>query len=166
MEYEPAPEWRTRLRIALFGATGPTGKYLIEEALASGDQVLVYGRNASRIRLTDNNVTLVSGQIHDSAAVSKTLEGVDAVISALGPGFKSPPGTVIANGIKNIIVGMKKHGVKRLLQVSTASTPDHNDGAGKMKVIKFVASFSPRTTTTMSQPRPKPFASRGWTGQS
>jgi putative NADH-flavin reductase len=129
------------LRIALFGATGPTGKYLIEEALASGDQVLVYGRNASRIRLTDSNVTLVSGQIHDSAAVSKTLDGVDAVISALGPGFKSPPGTVIANGVKNIIVGMKKHGVKRLVQVSTASTPDHNDGAGKMRIIKFVSSL-------------------------
>jgi putative NADH-flavin reductase len=129
------------LRIALFGATGPTGKYLIEEAIASGHQVLVYGRNASRIRLTDNNVTLVIGQIHDRAAVAKALEDVDAVISALGPGFRSPPGTVIAKGVENIIDGMKQHGVKRLVQVSTASTPDYNDGAGKMKVIKFVSSL-------------------------
>jgi putative NADH-flavin reductase len=136
-----SPEWRIRLRIALFGTTGPTGKYLIEEALASGDQVLVYGRNASRIRLTDNNVTLVSRQIHDSAAVANALEGVDAVISALGPGFRSPPGTVIAKGLENITDGMKKHGLKRLVQVSTASTPDHNDGAGKMKVFKFVSSL-------------------------
>jgi putative NADH-flavin reductase len=129
------------LRIALFGATGPTGKYLIEEALATGHQVLVYGRNASRIRLADNNVTLVSGQINDSAAVEKALEGVGAVVSALGPGFKSPPGTVIAKGVENIIDGMKKNGVKRLVQISTASTPDHNDGAGKLKVVNLVASL-------------------------
>ena len=132
------------MRIALFGATGPTGKYLIEEALALGHQVLVYGRNVSRIRLTDNNVTLVSGQIHDSPAVANALEGVDAVISALGPGFKSPPGTVIAKGVENIIDGMKKHGVKRLVHASTASTPDQNDGAGKMRLVNFVSSLLAR----------------------
>lgn len=69
---------------------------------------------------------------------------MDAVISALGPGFKSPPGTVIAKGIEKIIDGMKKHGVKRLVQISAASTPDHNDGAGKMKIFKFVSSLLAR----------------------
>lgn len=132
------------MKITLFGATGPTGKYLIEEALALGHQVLVYGRNASRISLTDNNVTLLTGQIHDSAAVTKASEGVDAVISALGPGFRSPPGTVIAKGLENIIRGMKKNGVKRLVQISTVSTPDQNDGAGKMKVVVFVSSLIAR----------------------
>src|ERR1700733_2099876 len=61
--------------------------------------------------------------------------------SALGPGFKSPPETVIAKGVENIIDGMKKNGVKRLVQISTASTPDHNDGAGKLKVVNLVASL-------------------------
>jgi putative NADH-flavin reductase len=129
------------MRIALFGATGPTGKYLIEEALALGHQVLVYGRNASRILLEDKNVTLVNGQIYESVGVARALEGADVVISALGPGFKSPPETVIAKGLENIIYGMKKTGVSRLVQVSTASTPDQNDGAGKMKPSSF--------TTTM-----------------
>jgi putative NADH-flavin reductase len=67
-----------------FWSHGAYWKYLIEEVLASGHQVLVYGSNASRIRLTDNNVTLVIGQIHDSATVAKALEGVDAFISTLG----------------------------------------------------------------------------------
>jgi putative NADH-flavin reductase len=87
------------MKIALFGATGATGKYLIEEALGLGHQVFVYGRNASRVSLKNPNVMLVDGQIHDRTAVAKVLQGVDAVICALGPGYKSPPGTVIARGI-------------------------------------------------------------------
>ena len=39
---------------------------------------------------------------------------------------------------------MKKNGVKRLVQVSTASTPDENDGAGKMKAIVFVSGLLAR----------------------
>ena len=134
------------MRIALFGATGATGKDLIEEALGLGLQVVVYGRNASRIGLEGNNLTLVDGQIHDRASVANVLQSVDAVISALGPGYKSPPGTVITKGIENIIAGMKQAGVKRLVQVSTASAPDENDGFGKMKVIIFLFSLLARNS--------------------
>jgi len=134
------------MKIALFGATGATGKYLIEEALGLGHQVLIYGRNASQIGLKNENATLVDGQIHDRPAVAKVLQDVDAVISALGPGYKSPPGTVIAKGIENIIAGMKQTGVKRLVQVSTASAPDENDGLGKMKVIIFLFSLLARNS--------------------
>ena len=132
------------MKIALYGGTGPTGKYLIEEALALGHQVLVYGRNASQVRVTDDNVTLVTGQIHDSGGVAESLKNMDAVISALGPVSKSPRGTVIAKGVQNIICGMRKNGVKRLIQVSTASTPDQNDGVGKMTAINFVSSLVAR----------------------
>jgi putative NADH-flavin reductase len=134
------------MKIALFGATGATGKYLIEEALGLGHQVLVYGRNASRVSLKNPNVMLVDGQIHDRTAVAKVFQGVDAVISALGPGYRSPPGTVIARGIENIIAGMEQAEVKRFVQVSTASAPDANDGAGKMKAIIFVFSLLARNS--------------------
>ena len=54
------------------------------------------------------------------------MSGADSVISALGPrgGSKDKP---LTQGIQNIIVAMKKQGVRRLIMTSTLSAKDPND---------------------------------------
>ncbi len=131
------------MRVVLFGATGPTGKFLINQALELGYQVVVYGRNASNVKFNNDAVTLITGQLDDPAAVAEAISGADAVISALGPGFKSPAGNVIARGTETIIAGMKLGGVKRFIQVSTVSISDER---GKMNLINFVYSLVAKNT--------------------
>ena len=131
------------MRVVLFGATGPTGKFLIDQALELGCQVVVYGRNASKVNVRNDAVTLIPGQLDDPAAIAEAISGADAVISALGPGFKSPPGNVIARGTENIIKGMKLGGVKRLIQISTIAISDER---GKMNLINFVYSLVAKNT--------------------
>lgn len=131
------------MRVVLFGATGPTGKFLIDQALELSYRVVVYGRNASKVKVSNDAVTLVTGQLDDPAAVAEAISGADAVISALGPGFKSPAGNVIARGTENIIAGMKLEGVKRLIQVSTVAISDEG---GMMNLINFVYSVAAKNT--------------------
>lgn len=131
------------MRVVLFGATGPTGKFLIDQALELGYRVVVYGRNASKVKVSNDAVTLITGQLDDPAAVAEAISGADAVISALGPGFKSPAGNVIARGTENIIAGMKLRGVKRLIQVSTVAITDER---GKINLINFVYSLVAKNT--------------------
>jgi putative NADH-flavin reductase len=130
------------MRVVLFGATGPTGKFLIDQALVLGYQVVVYGRNASRVKVSNDAVTLITGQLGDPAAVAEAISGADAVISALGPGFKSPAGNVIARSVENIIAGMKLRGVKRLIQVTTVSVSDERG----MSLINFLYSLLAKNT--------------------
>lgn len=114
------------MKIAIFGATGETGRQLVEQALAAGYQVVVYVRNPSKLNTKHENLTIVQGELADQAIIERTVSAADAVISVLGPrgGSKGKP---ITRGMQNIIEAMKKQGVRRLIISSTLSAKDPND---------------------------------------
>lgn len=119
----------TKKTIALFGATGPTGKYIIEEALKRGYTLSVYTRDAKKLEAFAGSVEIVVGDLQDRDAIAKCIQGVDAVISALGPnGAKVQTDRPIMHGLSNIISVMKQSSVRRLIQISTASYRDPKDG--------------------------------------
>lgn len=114
------------MRIAIFGATGGTGKQLIEQALEAGYEVVAYARNPSKLDICHEHLKVIQGELADAALIESAVSGVDVVISALGPrgGSKGRP---VTQGMKNIIVSMKKQGVSRLIVTSTLSAKDPND---------------------------------------
>jgi len=46
------------MKIAIFGATGETGRQLVEQALAAGYQVVAYVRNPSKLNTKHENLTI------------------------------------------------------------------------------------------------------------
>jgi putative NADH-flavin reductase len=114
------------MKIAIFGATGETGRQLVEQALAAGYQVVAYVRNPSKLNTKHENLTIVQGELADQAIIERAVSAADAVISVLGPrgGSKGKP---ITRGMQNIIEAMKKQGVRRLIISSTLSAKDPND---------------------------------------
>jgi len=114
------------MKIAIFGATGETGRQLVEQALAAGYQVVAYVRNPSKLNTKHENLTIVQGELADQAIIERAVSAADAVISVLGPrgGSKDKP---ITRGMQNIIEAMKKQGVRRLIISSTLSAKDPND---------------------------------------
>ena len=114
------------MKIAIFGATGETGRQLAEQALAAGYQVVAYVRNPSKLNTKHENLTIVQGELADQAIIERAVSAADAVISVLGPrgGSKGKP---ITRGMQNIIEAMKKQGVRRLIISSTLSAKDPND---------------------------------------
>lgn len=115
--------------IALFGATGPTGRHLIEDALKRGYHPSVYTRDVGKLAAFAGKVALVVGDLQDHNAIAQCVRGADAVISALGPnGFKVQGDKPVMHGLANIIVAMQQAGVRRLIQISTAAYRDPRDG--------------------------------------
>ena len=114
------------IKITIFGATGGTGKQLVEQALAAEYEVVVYARNPSKLNITHEHLTVVQGELSDQALIENAIKGTDAVLSTLGPrgGSKNKP---ITQGMQNIIAAMKKQGVRRLIITSTLSAKDSND---------------------------------------
>ena len=114
------------MKIAIFGATGETGRQLVEQALAAGYQVIAYVRNPSKLNTKHENLTIVQGELADHAIIERAVSAADAIISVLGPrgGSKGKP---ITRGMQNIIEAMKKQGVRRLIISSTLSAKDPND---------------------------------------
>ena len=114
------------MKITVFGATGGTGRQIIEQALASGYQVVAYARNPSKLNIRNELLTIMQGELSDQALIEQAVSGAGAVISTLGPRGGSK-GKTLTEGMRNIIAAMRRQGVRRLIISSTLSARDPND---------------------------------------
>ncbi|WP_436286594.1 NAD(P)-dependent oxidoreductase [Robbsia andropogonis] len=115
--------------MALFGATGPTGRHIIKEALKRGYTLSVYTRDAKKLASFAGRVEIVVGDLQDRSAIAKCIQCTDAVISTLGPNSLKVQGDKpVMHGLTHIIAAMKHAGVCRLIQISTAAYRDPKDG--------------------------------------
>lgn len=102
------------MKIIIFGATGGTGRLLIEQAIAKGHQVTAFVRNPSKLTFKHPALKVLPGDVMDVHSVELAVAGHDAVLSAIGsPANKI--GTVRSQGTLNIINAMQRSGVKRLI---------------------------------------------------
>jgi putative NADH-flavin reductase len=106
------------MNIIIFGAAGGTGRALTEQALAEGYTVTGFNRNPNALKLQHPNLKMIKGDIFDPVVVEEAIVGQDVAFCVLGvrPGGTTP---VCSVGTKNIIQGMQKQGVKRLMVQSS-----------------------------------------------
>lgn len=131
--------------IAVFGASGLTSQECIYQALKDGDKVVGLTRNPSNCKvpkgsggdaadspLTDDNFTLIGGDVTNKADVDKVFSeagSVDSVIVSLGGKTSDVGDTMLTDGTKNIIAAMKENDVKRIAVVTSIGAGDSKDQA-------------------------------------
>ncbi len=110
------------MKVVIFGATGFSGKAILQEALAKNYQVTILVRNAAAVLLKDKNLTIVEGSVLDRNTVNAVLKKQDAVIQCLGVGGKGDgkPTTFVSDANKIIMEEMQKNQVSRLIAMSIA----------------------------------------------
>ena len=125
-------------RAVLTTRKGPSGVLIIRELLAADHTVVVYARSPDKLPediLSHRLVIIIKGTFEESddSSLCKAMEGVHAVLSALGPttDLKKAPfypsNTPLATAYARIIRTMHKMDVKRLIALGTASIKDPND---------------------------------------
>ena len=107
------------MRLTIFGATGRTGKYLVEQALEAGYEVIAFTRNLSKLTITHERLRVVQGDATDLAAVERAIQYADAVICVLNT-------SSLTRITQNILKAMKIFGVRRLI-ITSAGIPQPND---------------------------------------
>lgn len=113
------------MKILLLGATGRTGKHIIEEALKKGHKISAIARNPQKIK--DYEIDIVKGTPYDYKTVEKAITGCEAVINTLNVSRKSDnpwaplaaPKDMISKSALNAIQAMEKAGIKRFVALST-----------------------------------------------
>jgi len=105
------------MNITIFGATGMVGKNLIDQALMRHHSVRAFGRNVfTKLSTGRKNLELFKGYLFEDDDIEAALDGCDAVLSAIG-GDVSGLGKTRSLGMKHIVAGMEKSGVKRVVAV-------------------------------------------------
>jgi len=131
------------MKITVIGATGFVGPQVVKEALERGHQVTAISRSANTLPAA-TNLTLASGDIHDSDWLSGVLKGQDAVISAFNPGWsESELFDKFLRGSQQILKAVKNSGVKRLLVVGGAGSLEVSPGVELVDTDGFPADIKP-----------------------
>ncbi|MFD2584557.1 NAD(P)-dependent oxidoreductase [Pedobacter vanadiisoli] len=118
------------LKIALIGATGKAGTYILKALLAQNFRVKALVRNPEKIKVNHPALTITTGDVGDSRAVYDFIKGCDIVISALGLGHPASEKTIFTRSTVNIITAMETMGLKRYIVITglNVNTPlDHKD---------------------------------------
>lgn len=110
------------MTIAIFGANGATGRLLTGQALDEGYDVVAVTRNPQAFPMRHHRLRVARADVYDAGAVPDVLDGTEAVLSTLGLPFSREPITVYSAGVKNIIAGMRRHAIRRLVVVSSSAT--------------------------------------------
>src|SRR5690349_17907811 len=105
--------------VALFGATGKVGSQLLHRLIMEGSFVNVLVRDASRFDYAHPNVKVVEGDVLDYVEVEKCVAGAQLVYVCIGT-WGNKVTQVYSLGTENIVLAMKKHGVKRIVCLSSA----------------------------------------------
>jgi putative NADH-flavin reductase len=111
------------MNIAIFGASGATGRLLMQRSLTAGYSVTVLVRNPDRLQVGD--VRIVQGSAFNLAAVHETIEGADVVFSALGAHSPLRNENVLPRAVPLIVEAMKQARVRRIIVLGSAGAlPD------------------------------------------
>lgn len=108
------------MQIAILGASGKTGKQLIEKGLADGHTLIALARSPEKILFEDPRVIKRQADGFDEASVIAALEGADAVITTVGKtNLRDKRFNLSTAAHAGVIAGMKKHNIRRLLAISS-----------------------------------------------
>ena len=111
------------MKVIVIGATGSIGKLAVKTLLEDGQSVTAFARRPENLDIHTPHLTRVAGDASDGPSVARAIQGHDAVIVTLGAGA-SRTGTIRSTGTLNVIQGMQKHGVTRLIVQSTLGAHD------------------------------------------
>ena len=149
------------MNITIFGATGTIGRLLVEQSLAHGHDVTAFTRDAARVTVEHDRLTVVEGDVTDAAACLPAVKDADAVIVVLGAGRQ---GEVREAGTRAVVTAMQQAGGGRLVCQSTlgvgSSRPNLN---AWWKYVMFGALLRPAYADHVRQERVVEESDLDWT---
>lgn len=123
------------MKVLVIGATGGTGRCVVERALQSGHEVTAFARTPQKLTMQHERLRVAQGDVLVANAVLRAMQGQEAVICALGPAAGTAPGRIISEGTRNIIQAMAQTGVPRLVFESGMMV---GEGRGLRAINRFL----------------------------
>ncbi|GHE72850.1 NAD(P)-dependent oxidoreductase [Streptomyces capitiformicae] len=107
------------MKLVVFGANGPTGRLVTQRALDEGHTVTAVTRRPDAFPIEGQRLRVAGVDALDAAAVDEVVAGHDRVVSSLGVPYTREPVTVFSQSARNIMAAMSRHGLRRLVCVTS-----------------------------------------------
>ncbi|MGZ3750652.1 MAG: NAD(P)-dependent oxidoreductase [Mucilaginibacter sp.] len=114
------------MHILILGASGRTGRLLLNEALMHGHKVNVLVSHRTRLKISPDLVTVYEGTPLNKYVLAEAMMGCEAVLSTLNISRKSDfpwaklrtAKDFLSHSMKNVIEAAKERHVKRIIVVT------------------------------------------------
>jgi len=120
---------------AIVGATGKTGRVVVEELLAKGEKVRAIAHNADHLEtIAAKGAETFVGSATDTSAMAKAFAGAKAVYVLIPPNFAAPGGLrAYQNEVANAMAtAIERAGVKNAVVLSSLGA-EYAEGTGPVK---------------------------------
>lgn len=105
------------MKLTVFGATGRTGRLVLDEGVRRGHQTTAFTRRPDNLTGVPGLAAVVSGDGRDADAVREAVTGADGVIAILGAATRKGPHQV-AEVSTRLTEAMAELGARRLVITS------------------------------------------------
>lgn len=133
------------MRLVVLGATGCTGQEVVLRALDHGHAVTALVRRREGLPVHHPDLDVVVGDARDPQIIDRVLQGADAVVSSLGLPAAGRTRAEIDDSEKVdvcrvstelLFEAMPRHGVDRILLMSTHGAGGSNDGSPYVRWLR------------------------------
>ncbi|CAL8248141.1 unnamed protein product [Merluccius merluccius] len=124
------------MKIAVLGATGQTGQYLVSQALQSGHEVTAIVRNPGKITEKHESLKVVEADVFSADSLKAHFQDQDAVVSCLGFPISFFYGVTGYTQSMSALVGAMRDAEVSQLIVMTSWYTEPNSGAQSPFLIR------------------------------
>jgi len=130
------------MKILTFGASGAIGREITAELLRRGHSVVAVTRAGAPIDGLD--IQVVQGDAADPASVATLAQGVDSVVSAVGPrrGSENDEESLVG-AARGLVEGLRMAGTRRLVVVGGAGSLEVAPGQRLVDTPDFHPAWRP-----------------------
>ena len=117
------------MRVVVLGASGASGRRIVERSLARGHQVTAFVRDVHAVPAIHPRLGVLAGDVTVASTVERAVAGHDAVVWAVGghDRLRDPrrlSAGVCAVGTANVLAAMAATGARRLVCLSSWGVAD------------------------------------------
>ena len=128
-------------QLLVIGASRGIGLEAVRCGLAAGHHVRALARSAEGIPISDDRLDKLPGDVRDPAVLSPAIEGIDAVIQAIGiaPSLDRMlrPVSLFSESTSSLLQAMKGAAVRRLIAVTGFGAGDSRRRLGCLQGTAF-----------------------------
>jgi uncharacterized protein YbjT (DUF2867 family) len=135
------------MKLFVIGATGRTGREVVQQALARDHHVTAFVRSPESITKENGRLNVLKGDATDENELFQAMQNHDAVSSTLGPREVFKPSSLLCDSALATTRAMQRSGLKRLVVLSAAA---HFPGIPN-RIVSFVLRNHMRDSLTMEE---------------
>lgn len=126
------------MKIAVLGATGQTGQYLVNQALQQSHTVTAIVRNPGKLAVHHENLKVVEADIFSADSLKVHFKGQDVILSCLGfpiSFFSAVTGYSLS--MSSVVAAMREARVNRII-IMTSWFTEPESGVNSPYLIRFL----------------------------